>query len=269
MLTALEAYLGAGGRFMYLGGNGFYWRVSFDPAHPGLIELRRAEDGTRAWAEQPGQYYHATGEYGGLWRRIGRPPNALVGIGFIAQGFDASTYYRRTLASRDPRAAFLFSGIEEDVIGDFGAWGGGAAGLEIDCRCQSGLAAARARRGLLRRPQQCVPAGERGDALELARRRWHAQFAHQGGYRILRNAGRRRRALDGIDRLCREPRPGQLRQQHLSADPKRPRSLPGSGALQALARWHCCCALRGLSAGAVCAAAHSHAAEDRLERRGR
>jgi N,N-dimethylformamidase len=133
MLTALEAYLGAGGRFMYLGGNGFYWRVSFDPAHPGLIELRRAEDGTRAWAEQPGQYYHATGEYGGLWRRIGRPPNALVGIGFIAQGFDASTYYRRTLASRDPRAAFLFSGIEEDVIGDFGAWGGGAAGLEIDC----------------------------------------------------------------------------------------------------------------------------------------
>ncbi|HEV3175718.1 MAG TPA: N,N-dimethylformamidase beta subunit family domain-containing protein, partial [Stellaceae bacterium] len=23
--------------------------------------------------------------------------------------------------------------IEEDVIGDFGAWGGGAAGLEIDC----------------------------------------------------------------------------------------------------------------------------------------
>jgi N,N-dimethylformamidase len=133
MLQALEGYLGAGGRFMYLGGNGFYWRVSFDPGHPGLIELRRSEDGTRAWAEQPGQYYHATGEYGGLWRRIGRPPNALVGVGFIAQGFDASTHYRRTPASRDPRAAFLFADIEEDVIGDFGAWGGGAAGLEIDC----------------------------------------------------------------------------------------------------------------------------------------
>ena len=133
MLLAVEAYLGAGGRFMYLGGNGFYWRVSFDPAHPGMIELRRAEDGTRAWAEQPGQYYHATGEYGGLWRRIGRPPNALVGIGFIAQGFDASTYYRRTAASRDPRAAFLFASIEDEIIGDFGAWGGGAAGLEIDC----------------------------------------------------------------------------------------------------------------------------------------
>jgi N,N-dimethylformamidase len=132
MLLAIESYLGTGGRFMYLGGNGFYWRVSFDPAHPGMIELRRAEDGTRAWAEQPGQYYHATGEYGGLWRRIGRPPNALVGIGFIAQGFDASSYYRRTRDSRDPRAAFLFAGIEEEILGDFGAWGGGAAGLEID-----------------------------------------------------------------------------------------------------------------------------------------
>jgi len=133
MLEALQAYLGGGGRFAYLGGNGFYWRVTADPAHPGMIELRRAEDGTRAWAEAPGEYYHATGEYGGLWRRLGRPPNAVFGVGFIAQGFDASSYYRRTAASRDPRAAFLFAGIEDEIIGDFGAWGDGAAGLEIDC----------------------------------------------------------------------------------------------------------------------------------------
>jgi N,N-dimethylformamidase len=132
MLRACERFLAAGGRFMYMGGNGFYWRVTFPPAYPGMIELRRAEDGTRAWAEKPGQYYHATGEYGGLWLRLGRPPNALAGIGFIAQGFDASTYYRRTAASRDPRAAFLFEGIADELIGDFGAWGDGAAGLEID-----------------------------------------------------------------------------------------------------------------------------------------
>ncbi|HTS94808.1 MAG TPA: N,N-dimethylformamidase beta subunit family domain-containing protein [Stellaceae bacterium] len=133
MMQAIEAYLGGGGRFMYMGGNGFYWRISFNPAYPDLIELRRAEDGTRSWAEEPGQYYHATGEYGGLWRRIGRPPNALVGIGFIAQGFDAGSYYRRTAASRDPRAAFMFAGIGDEIIGDFCASGGGAAGLEIDC----------------------------------------------------------------------------------------------------------------------------------------
>jgi N,N-dimethylformamidase len=133
MLRTLEAFVGRGGRLMYMGGNGFYWRVTFHAAYPDLIELRRAEDGTRAWAEIPGQYYHATGEYGGLWRRIGRPPNALVGVGFIAQGFDNSSYYRRTAASRDPRAAFLFAGIDDEIIGDFGAWGDGAAGLEIDC----------------------------------------------------------------------------------------------------------------------------------------
>jgi N,N-dimethylformamidase len=133
MLDALEGHLGAGGRLMYMGGNGLYWRVTCDAAHPGLIELRRAEDGTRAWAETPGEYYHSSGDYGGLWRRLGRPPNRLVGIGFIAQGFDNSSYYRRTEASRDERAAFLFEGIEGDIIGDFGAWGDGAAGLEIDC----------------------------------------------------------------------------------------------------------------------------------------
>jgi N,N-dimethylformamidase len=63
---------------------------------------------------------------------ICRPPNRLVGIGFIAQGFDNSSYYRRTAASHDRRAAFLFEGIAGDIIGDFGAWGDGAAGLEID-----------------------------------------------------------------------------------------------------------------------------------------
>jgi N,N-dimethylformamidase len=104
MLDALERYLGRGGRLMYMGGNGFYWRVSYPPAQPGLLEVRRAEDGTRAWVEAVGEYYHSsTGEYGGLWRRQGRPPNMLAGVGFVAQGFDRSSYYRRTGASRDPR----------------------------------------------------------------------------------------------------------------------------------------------------------------------
>ena len=66
MMDALAAYLGRGGRLMYMGGNGFYWRVSYPPSHPGMIELRRAEDGTRAWVEAVGEYYHSsTGEYGG------------------------------------------------------------------------------------------------------------------------------------------------------------------------------------------------------------
>ena len=86
-----------------------------------MIEMRRAEDGTRAWVEAVGEYYHSsTGEYGGLWRRQGRAPNALAGVGFVAQGFDRSSYYRRTAASRDPRARFIFEGIEDEILGDFG-----------------------------------------------------------------------------------------------------------------------------------------------------
>jgi N,N-dimethylformamidase len=133
MLDGLEQYLAHGGRFMYLGGNGFYWRVAFHPDHPGVMEVRRAEDGTRGWIAEPGEYYHAWGgEYGGLWRRLGRAPNLLVGVGFAAQGFDRAAPYRRRIESFDSRAAWIFEGVEsDDVIGDYGV-GRGAAGQEID-----------------------------------------------------------------------------------------------------------------------------------------
>lgn len=133
MLNALQDWLETGGRLMYMGGNGFYWRIAYCPDNPAVIEVRRAEDGTRAWIAEPGEYYHAfTGEYGGLWRRIGRPPNTLVGIGFAAQGFDGGTHYRLTSAAADPRIAFILEGVAGDVIGDHGTQGGGAAGEEID-----------------------------------------------------------------------------------------------------------------------------------------
>lgn len=133
MLDSLQEYLGAGGRLMYLGGNGFYWRVSFHPELPGVIECRKSEDGIRAFAPLPGEYYCSfTGEYSGLWRRNGRPPNALVGVGMVSQGFDRSAPYIRTEASHDQRVAFVFDGVENRVIGDYGLSGGGAAGLELD-----------------------------------------------------------------------------------------------------------------------------------------
>jgi N,N-dimethylformamidase len=140
MYEALETYLGRGGRLMYLGGNGFYWRVAFHPSLPGVMELRRTEDGIRDWVAEGGEYYHSfTGEYGGMWSRMGRPIAALAGVDMAAQGFDVSAYYRRTPASRDPRAAFIFAGIDEEVIGDFGTVGGGAAGIELDrCDVSSG-----------------------------------------------------------------------------------------------------------------------------------
>ena len=134
MLDALDAYLRHGGRLMYMGGNGFYWRIAHHPTRRGVIEVRRAEGGVRAWDALPGEYYHSfTGEYGGLWRRQGRAPQKLAGVGFISQGFDRCSYYRRLEASRDPRVAFMFEGIEDEILGDFGILQGGTAGLEIDC----------------------------------------------------------------------------------------------------------------------------------------
>jgi len=83
---------------------------------------------------EPGEYYHSfNGEYGGLWRRIGRAPNVMAGVGFIAQGFDFSSYYRRAPDADNPRARFIFEGVPDEIIGDFGLVGGGAAGIELDC----------------------------------------------------------------------------------------------------------------------------------------
>jgi N,N-dimethylformamidase len=134
MWNGLRAYLAQGGRLAYLGGNGFIWRCAFSSEMPGVLELRRGEDGIRYRDEEPGEYYlEFTGEYGGLWRRLGMAPQALVGVGTVAVGFDVSGYYRRTEASFDPRAGFIFDGIGDDeVIGDFGILAGGASGSEID-----------------------------------------------------------------------------------------------------------------------------------------
>jgi N,N-dimethylformamidase len=134
MHDALGAWLDRGGRLMYLGANGFYWHIAFHPELEGAIELRRVENGVRDWEGEPGEYVeNFSGEYGGLWRRWGRPPQSIVGIGFIAQGFDVSSYFRRQPGSFDPRAAFIFEGVgAEEKIGDFGRVGGGAAGWELD-----------------------------------------------------------------------------------------------------------------------------------------
>ena len=137
-LDALQAYLDGGGRFMYLGGNGFYWKVV--PHGEGLwsFELRRAEGGIRLWETLPGESYHAhDGSYGGLWRRLGRAPQALVGVGFSTQGDYKGYPYTFMDGILDPRVAFMREGLEAmarpgAVLGERGLMGGGAAGHELD-----------------------------------------------------------------------------------------------------------------------------------------
>lgn len=133
-LTAYQDYVDGGGRLIYFGGNGFYWKIAVSDSFPGAIEIRRAEGGIRLWASDPGEYYNSLdATYGGMWRRNGRPPNLLTGVGFSSQGNFEGSYYKRTSSSNDPRAEFIFDGLEGvDILGDFGFFGGGAAGFELD-----------------------------------------------------------------------------------------------------------------------------------------
>ena len=135
MLDGLSQYRESGGRLMYLGGNGFYWITSFDPNRPHVTEVRRWR-GSRAWEGREGEHYHSTtGEMGGNWRYRNRAPQKMLGVGFTSQGSGVNRPYRLLPDSRDPRAAFIFEGIEEDeLIGDIPALvlGHGAGGFEID-----------------------------------------------------------------------------------------------------------------------------------------
>ncbi|MGW6460857.1 N,N-dimethylformamidase beta subunit family domain-containing protein, partial [Streptomyces sp. NPDC055078] len=134
MMDSLSAYLGDGGRLMYLGGNGFYWVTSAFEDRPHLIEVRRGNSGTRCWDSPPGELVHsASGDHGGLWRFNGYVPQQLVGVGMAAQGWGEGAGYRRLPDSHDESVAFVFDGIAADeVIGDFGHVLGGAAGDEVD-----------------------------------------------------------------------------------------------------------------------------------------
>ncbi|WP_315834870.1 N,N-dimethylformamidase beta subunit family domain-containing protein [Bradyrhizobium prioriisuperbiae] len=137
-LDSLSAYLENGGRFIYLGGNGFYWKVVPHTSGPWAFELRRAEGGIRLWGTEPGESYHAfDGSYGGLWRRLGRPPQMLAGVGFSTQGEYKGFPYTFLDGILDPRVAFMREGMEDKatpggILGERGLMGGGAAGHELD-----------------------------------------------------------------------------------------------------------------------------------------
>ena len=131
MMDSIQSYMEQGGRFMYMGGNGFYWRSASSPSYPGAIEVRRGRTGTLAWKSEVGEVHHQfSGEQGGLWREIGRAPQQLFGVGFVAQGYGPS-YYRVMPGARSSRAGFILDGVEGEILGDFGIFGG-AAGEELD-----------------------------------------------------------------------------------------------------------------------------------------
>ncbi|KAL3913018.1 MAG: hypothetical protein SGILL_006658, partial [Bacillariaceae sp.] len=132
-----------GGNLMYLGGNGFYWRIAASPSttsNPNkddscsLLEIRRCESGVRTWAADCGEYYNFLdgGNYGGLWRNSGRPPWKLTGIAFSSQGSFVGKPYHRTCFDNPTVTDWVFRGITDTELGSFGLSGDGAAGYELD-----------------------------------------------------------------------------------------------------------------------------------------
>ncbi len=134
MMDAFDAYQRGGGRHMYLGGNGFYWRIAYHPSVPHAIEMRRGISGLRSWESESGEGSLAfTGEPSGTWRSNGRAPQRLVGVGFDGQVFTESFPYRWLPAASDPALSWLTRDIDLAApLGDFGLRGNGAAGIEID-----------------------------------------------------------------------------------------------------------------------------------------
>ena len=134
MRDALESYLDGGGRWMYLGGNGYCWVTSYHRELAGALEVRRATPDKYAdqyWNQRETVAEFEACDHGLLWQ-ANRPPNPVVGIGMDGNLHCRGVPYIRQADADDPRAAFIFEGVEEQRIGDFGLYPGGAAGFEVD-----------------------------------------------------------------------------------------------------------------------------------------
>jgi N,N-dimethylformamidase len=133
MLDAQEDYVAEGGRLIYMGGNGYYWCVGFDEEEPACMEVRKLDSGMRAWAAEAGEHYlQTTGEKSGLWRNRGRAPQKLLGVGFIAEGFETSAPFRKTPDASHRTVSWITEGLEDEIIGNEGLAHGAAAGIELD-----------------------------------------------------------------------------------------------------------------------------------------
>lgn len=133
MLDAQEDFVIEGGRLIYMGGNGYYWVIGFDEEDTSCMEVRKLDAGMRAWAARPGEHYlQTTGEKSGLWRNRGRAPQKLLGVGFIAEGFETSAPFRKMPDAFHRTVSWITEGIEGEIIGNEGLAYGAAAGIELD-----------------------------------------------------------------------------------------------------------------------------------------
>ena len=132
IFSAVQDYLGGGGRLMYLGGNGFQnpaaWRNDGIPA----VELRRLNE--VYWTPQNfdgERRFELNGVDNLEWDHTWLARN--LGVSYCGTTFGSgNTYYKVLPDSKNPRAGFIFAGVKSEIIGDYGTHFGGAAGDEFD-----------------------------------------------------------------------------------------------------------------------------------------
>jgi len=127
IVNSLMKYTANGGRFMYIGGNGYFWSVGQHSELPGVMESRNFFD--------IADRYLSNGQRGGLLIETGLHSGPVVGVECSAMIFNGSSAYRRLPDAENPRADWIFAGTTEgEVFGDYGIdrVHGAAAGFEVD-----------------------------------------------------------------------------------------------------------------------------------------
>ncbi len=127
IFDSVAKYTEQGGRFLYIGGNGWLFSVAGHPALPGVMESRNFHN--------IGERYLTNGRQGGLMVETGRHTGPIFGNEMAGMIFNGSSAYRKLKDASNPRAAWIFAGTTEgSVFGDYGIdkVHGGAAGFEID-----------------------------------------------------------------------------------------------------------------------------------------
>lgn len=132
-LDALEGFHRSGGNIMYLGGNGFYWVTAFDVTRTDVLECRRGFAAQRNWTSHPAELrYSSTAEPGGAHTHNGRSSRLLFGVTSAGAGWGPASGFIRTEDSHNGEVDWVFQGISEEIIGDFGLILDGASGDEVD-----------------------------------------------------------------------------------------------------------------------------------------
>ena len=105
-----------GGNLIYLGGNGIYYRVSYDGKQ---MEVRK----------NGGNHVHDN-LLGGKWEDIGPHPSLLMGISYDRRGYQTYAPYE---VLKPNHWIFAGTGLSQgSLIGPSGLNGGGASGFETD-----------------------------------------------------------------------------------------------------------------------------------------